>query len=344
MRYLIDLLDLQLFADGGGGAAGGDGGSAGTSAGETGVNPADAGRARLEELGVPKDKIRNNRAYAAPTVKEPEVINQPTETESEAEQAAAAENESPEAQTEQRKPTWDEIMADPEYKQEMSKLMRARVKESQAAQERLEKLTPALELISQHIGFDMTGDFDIEKFTEAIANDTNFYEKKADELGIDVELAKHIDTLERQQAQREQRDARQAEEQKMQEHFQKLQQQGEELKKTFPSFDLQTELQNPTFLRMTGPGVNLPVADAYYAIHREEIQKASMEIAAQKVSEKMANSIQSGKSRPVENGSRVQPASMSTFDFRNMTREQRDALRKRINEAAARGEKLYPGN
>lgn len=339
MHNFIDLRSLQLFADGG--AAGGEGAA---SAGDTGVNPVDAGQARLEALGVPKDKIRKTRAYAVPEAKAPEVRNQKAETEEKAEQAAAAEKESPEANV-SKKMSWDEIMADPDYKQEMSKIVRARTKEGQAAQERLDKLTPALELMVKHLGLDIPdiAEMDIDKFTEAVADDTKFYEKKADELGVSVDMAKHIDTLERQQAQREIMDRRSEKDRQMQEHFMKLQQQGEELKKTFPNFDLQKELQNPVFMRMTGPGVNLPVADAYYAVHREEIQRASMQIAAQTVSEKLSNSIQAGKSRPVENGAKTQPASMSTFDYRNMTREQRDALKKQIYAAQARGEKLYPG-
>lgn len=339
MHKLINLRSLQFFADGG--AAGGEGGA---PAGDTGVNPADAGQARLEALGVPRDKIRKNRAYAVPEVKAPEVRNQEAETDAKAEQAAAAEKDSPEADV-SKKPSWDEIMADPDYKQEMSKIVRARTKDGQAAQERLEKLAPALELMVKHLGLDIPNiaEMDIDKFTEAVANDTKYYEKKADELGVDVDLAKHIDTLERQQAQREDMDRRSEEERQMQEHYMKLQQQGEELKKTFPNFDLQTELQNPTFMRMTGPGINLPVADAYYAVHREEIQRASMQIAAQTVSEKLSNSIQAGKSRPVENGAQSQPASMSTYDYRNMTHEQRASLKKQIYAAHARGEKLYPG-
>jgi len=51
-------------------------------------------------------------------------------------------------------------------------------------------------------------------------------------------------------------------------HIEGLRQEGEELKKTFPNFDLQNELQNPVFRRMTAPGSGLTVADAYYAVHR----------------------------------------------------------------------------
>ena len=123
----------------------------------------------------------------------------------------------------------------------------------------------------------------------------------------------------------------------------KLEQQGEAMKKTFPNFDLRTELQNPVFARMTAPGVGLSVEDAYYAVHRNEIQTASMQVAAQKTAQKISNSIQAGSRRPAESGTSGQAPSVTTFDYRKASPEQREALKKRIREAAARGEKVYPG-
>lgn len=61
----------------------------------------------------------------------------------------------------------------------------------------------------------------------------------------------------------------------MREHFRSLAEQEAELKKTVPDFDLQRELQNPTFLRMTAPGSGLRVADVYFALHRQELQEAA---------------------------------------------------------------------
>jgi hypothetical protein len=94
---------------------------------------------------------------------------------------------------------------------------------------------------------------------------------------------------------------------------------------------------------MTSPNVGISVEDAYYAVHRNEIQTASMQIAAQKTAEKLSNAIQSGSRRPDESGVSSQAPSVSTFDYRNASRDQREALKKRIRDAAARGEKLYPG-
>ena len=68
-----------------------------------------------------------------------------------------------------------------------------------------------------------------------------------------------------------------------------------------------------------------------------------MQVTAQKTAQMISNSIQAGQKRPVENGTSGQAASVTSFDYRTASREQREALKRRIREAAARGEKLYPG-
>ena len=126
-------------------------------------------------------------------------------------------------------------------------------------------------------------------------------------------------------------------------HIRGLEQQGEAMKAAFPGFDLRRELQNPAFARMTAPDVGVSVEDAYYALHRGEIQSAAMQVTAQKTAQMISDSIRSGALRPVENGAASQGATISTFDYRGASREQREALKRRIRDAGARGEKLYPG-
>jgi hypothetical protein len=162
-------------------------------------------------------------------------------------------------------------------------------------------------------------------------------------MGVSVETAKRMDQLERDSARVQREQERTLEQQKIQQHIQKLEQQGEALKKVFPKFDLRKELQNPAFARMTAPNIGISVEDAYYAVHRNEIQAVAMQVTAQETAKKISNSIQSGQRRPVENGVSGQAASVTTFDYRNASREQREALKRQIREAAARGEKMYPG-
>lgn len=129
-------------------------------------------------------------------------------------------------------------------------------------------------------------------------------------------------------------------EQQFQNHFRELERQAEEMKLYFPGFDLRRELKNPVFARMTAPGVGLSVEDAFYAVHRRELQAAAVQAAKQQVS----NAIAAGAMRPRENGLSGQAPLVSSFDYRSASKEQREDLKRRIKQAAAEGKKLYPGN
>ena len=309
---------LQLFAEG----EGGDGAA-------TGVNTADAGQQRLLELGVPADKIRKNRAY---TRRNPEPHAQEA-TETTGEQAAAAETteEQPTAESAPKRMSWEEILADPEYKKEYDKNMQGaiqgRLKTAKAAEENLAALAPALELIARKHGQNAEN-IDYKALAKAVCDDDSMYEDLAVQMGTDVNTARKIDDLERDKA-----------------RYQRQQQQnlGDELKKVYPGFDLQKELQNPVFARMTSPSGGLTVKQAYHALHHEEIQAATAQAVAKETAKKLSNDIQSGQRRPAENGAAGQAPSVATFDYRKASREQREAFKKRILSEAANGRKVYPG-
>lgn len=325
-------LNLQLFAGEGTGEGGGEGAA-------PGENATVAAEQRLRELGVPEDKIRKRASKVAPKVPTQQATPQAT-----TEQSAPA-NDTPSEETKTNataRMSWDEIMADPEYNKQMQAVVQSRLRSAKNAEESLTKLTPALELLARKHNLDPTN-MDYDALAEAINNDRDYYEDKALEMGVPVETAMKIDQKERDDVRTKAQAERTLQEQKFQEHIQKLEQQGEALKKVFPSFDLRTELRNPAFARMTAPGVGLSVEDAYYAVHRNEIQVASMQATAQQTAKKISNAIQSGSRRPDEAGISSQAPSVTTFNYRNASIEQRNALKKRIRDAAARGEKLYPG-
>jgi hypothetical protein len=238
--------------------------------------------------------------------------------------------------------SWDEIMKDPEYNEQMQAVVRSRLKSAKGAEEALGKMTPALEVLARKYGLD-PANMDYDALAKKINDDDSYYEEKALEMGVSVDTAKKIDQMERNTEREKAQTERTLQEQKIQQHIINLEQQGEAMKKVFPNFDLRKELQNPAFARMTSPNVGISVEDAYYAVHRNEIQTAAMQATAQKTAEKISNAIQSGSRRPDESGASSQAASVSTFNYRNASKEQREALKKRIYEAAARGEKLYPG-
>ena len=111
----------------------------------------------------------------------------------------------------------------------------------------------------------------------------------------------------------------------------------------FPGFDLRRELQDPLFARLTAPNVGLGVEDAFYTVHRRQIQAASMEAAARNTALQFSNAVRSGALRPRENGAADQAPSVSTFDYRAASREQREDLKRRIRQAKAEGRRIYPG-
>lgn len=336
-------LNLQLFAGEGASGTGGDGGGEGASTGDNGA--VDAGQQRLRELGVPEDKIRKRAQRASARLPEGAVRSTPKEEsapKAEEQVAAAAENPTEETTTTPARMSWDEIMADPEYNRQMQSVVQSRLRSAKVAEEILAKLTPALELLAREHGMD-TENMDYEALAKAISEDDAYYEDKALEMGVPVETAKKIDQQERETGRQQREAERTLEQQKIQQHIQSLEQQGEAMKKIFPSFDLRTELKNPVFARMTSPSGGVSVEAAYYAVHHNELQTAAMQETAKRTAQNISNAIRSGSHRPDENGISGQAPSVTTFDYRNATKEQRNALKKRIRDAAARGEKLYPG-
>ena len=323
---------LQLFADG---ASGGDGGGEGAESGET---AADAGQQRLKELGVPENKIRKNRAYkfgkpSAEAVRKAEPQEKPQQ-----EVAAPAEQKDSqqEAQSTHRM-SWDEIVKDPEYNQELQKLIKARLRESGAYKDAMEALDPALELLARQYGIDL-GKKDYKALAQKITDDDHYYETKAMETGDSVETVKKLEQQEAELNRFRRQEAMNLEEQKINRHFSSLEQQGEALKAKFPGFDLRMELQNPVFARMTAPDSGLTVEDAYYAVHRAEIQSAQAKVIADQTAKQMANSIRSNAARPDESGSR-QGSSTVSFDYSKASRQQREELKRRIRS----GERILPG-
>lgn len=328
---------LQLFAGEGSGGSGAAAGGEGSAA-ATGENPADAGQQRLRELGVPEDKIRKNRAYrSAPKQTEAK----PAEVSQEQPEQAAAAQEAPPTEEKAPRMTWEEIMKDPEYNKQMQSVIQSRVRNSKAAQEAMDTMGPALEMLLKKHGLDPQKP-DYKALSQKIMDDDSLYEDKAYELNVPKDVAK---TLVKQEMdlQRYQRQEQISMQQRQNvEHFQRLEQQAEALKAQYPGFDLRAELQNPVFARMTDPKIGLSVEDAYYAVHRKDIQQAQAQVIAEQTAKQMSNAVRSNARRPDESGG-AQAPSVTHFDYKKATKEERKALKASIYAAAAKGQKIYPG-
>lgn len=325
---------LQLFADGTGDGGAATSGETSAAAGQnTGVNVSVAAEQtkttadRLAELGVPKEKLGRAKYGKA--------VNQPKADAQDA--AAPKEAEATETKDTAKRLTWDEIMADPDYNREMQKVVSSAKTKYKADAEGLEKLAPALQLLSKKYGVD-SGDYDA--IAKAVADDDEYYEDRAMELGVSTEVAKQLERSEAVARAAEAQKQQFINEQKLMEHLSKMNAQAVELQKKYPNFDLRKELDNPTFRRLTAPDLMFSLEDAYELVHRDEIKESIRQAALKASVQQVSNAVQSNRSRPSEGGvPKSSNASIQTFDYRNATREQREALKARIRS----GEKIYPG-
>lgn len=212
--------------------------------------------------------------------------------------------------------SWEQIMADPEYRSEYDRqvqsIVKKRLRDRQGNEERLKRLDTAMDEISKSIGLESA-------------------------QGQERDPAALVEAIRRERAERSSEAARRATQAR--EQLERLHQQEEALRRSVPDFDLKRELENPNFLRLTAPHTGLSLEEAYYAAHHRELgqrlARASLESAAQAVS--------AGRARPRElRGG--QSASTGSSDPRQMTREQREELKKRIYQARAQGKKLPYGS
>ena len=119
----------------------------------------------------------------------------------------------------------------------------------------------------------------------------------------------------------------------LREHLALLRAQAAEM----PGFDLEQALRDPAFVRLTAPGVGVSVRDAWYALHREETERRRNEENRAMLAKATAASAR----RPREGGGSGGTALIAA-DYRSLSRAEQLRVKKRIFEAGARGEKIYP--
>ena len=124
-------------------------------------------------------------------------------------------------------------------------------------------------------------------------------------------------------------------------HFASLCEQAEALREELPDFDLGAALRDPAFLRLTAPALGVGVREAWAALHRGEIESRAARRGAEEAKRQLALAAASGSLRPREGGG-LGAAALTRSDYRALSREAQQSLKRRILDAAARGEKVYP--
>ena len=159
---------------------------------------------------------------------------------------------------------------------------------------------------------------DIDALEKAFVNDTRFSDKKAYETGEDVEkLAKaDADSLElkKLRAKNAAEARKKAQEKTALEFRDNLVAQEKEMKKSFPDFNLDQELENPKMWDKLKRGE--PLKEAYVALHYDELQKK----VATDARTATVNSIAQGSNRVNESSASKSAPAASTTDFSGMSR------------------------
>lgn len=270
-------------------------------------------------------------------------IAQPTQQSSHAVQTGGADvqqtgqapQNAPVAQAQQNTESFEDLIAG-RYKADYEKRVKAAVNERlKGTKKTIQRFTPIMDVLGQRYGMD-TADMekvDFEALAQKLTEDKSFYEQEALERGIPVEELTERKRLELENTALRRTNAQALEEQRNREGFERLRQQFEEVRATYPGADLGMELENENFGRLVANGV--PARTAYEVIHMQELDQIKARAAAQVATQQAVASIQANGLRPQEGGTGTNQTPI-TFDPTKLTRQQREDIRKRVR----RGERI----
>lgn len=305
-------VDLQLFAEGGDGAAAAD------------------GEAAAEEKAVSAPAQSKGREAAAAEVDE---MLSPAE-EPDAEQDAAEGEEQDGAadksgtDPEAHRKAFGELMRG-EYNREFGEMI---VQATQKAYDSiLNEQGPVgriLNALGQKYG---TAPGDYEALAAAVeggvVKDDAYYEDMAMKKGISVQLAKEMDALESENAKHRAAEQQRAEAAKMEAIQQEWDAAVERIRAEDPDFDIKTALADPDFAQMLKLGVKME--DAYKARYFDDIMARKTAETAKKTESGVVERIRQRGARPSENGTNPGGAAVLKTDVSKLTPAQCEELERR---------------
>jgi len=304
--------DLQLFAEGGAGAAEGTGEAAAaekaTSAPVQGKGR-EAAAAEVDEMLSPAE--------------EPGAEEDTAEGE-EQDGAADKSGTDPEA----HRKAFGELMRG-EYNREFGEMI---VQATQKAYDSiLNEQGPVgriLNALGQKYG---TAPGDYEALAAAVeggvVKDDAYYEDMAMKKGISVQLAKEMDALESENAKHRAAEQQRAEAAKMEAIQQEWDAAAERIRAEDPSFDIKTALADPDFAQMLKLGVKME--DAYKARYFDDIMARRTTQTAKTVEKGVEARIRQRGARPSENGTNPGGAAVLKTDVSKLTPAQCEELERR---------------
>ena len=304
--------DLQLFAEGGDGAAEGTGEAA---AAEKAASAPAQGKGR-EAAAAEVDEMLS-------PAEEPGAEEDAAEGE-EQDGAADKSGTDPEA----HRKAFGELMRG-EYNREFGEMI---VQATQKAYDSiLNEQGPVgriLNALGQKYG---TAPGDYEALAAAVeggvVKDDAYYEDMAMKKGISVQLAKEMDALESENAKHRAAEQQRAEAAKMEAIQQEWDAAAERIRAEDPGFDIKTALADPDFAQMLKLGVKME--DAYKARYFDDIMARRTTQTAKTVEKGVEARIRQRGARPSENGTNPGGAAVLKTDVSKLTPQQCEELERR---------------
>lgn len=226
--------------------------------------------------------------------------------------------------------SFEELIKSKEYKAEADAFFKKKFgerygKKVKPLEDRNRRMSEILGLINERYELDVNSDSFLDDLEAKIADDSKLYEDAAYARGMDVDNYKTVRTAERIVEQTRIANEQREREKAVRSHIDNLAAQAEQLKERFPSFDIEMEIQNPTFKKLTDPvefgGDGLPVIAAFYALHHSDIEKGLGKAAVTQAKVAVAGAIAKNKARPAENGLSNNASAEVKRDIKSMTRE-----------------------
>ena len=303
--------DLQLFAEGGDGAAEG----AAPAAAEKAASAPAQGKGR-EAAAAEVDEMLS-------PAEEPGTEEDAAEGE---EQDGAADKSSTDPEAHRK--AFGELMRG-EYNREFGEMI---VQATQKAYDSiLNEQGPVgriLNALGQKYG---TAPGDYEALAAAVeggvVKDDAYYEDMAMKKGISVQLAKEMDALESENAKHRAAEQQRAEAAKMEAIQQEWDAAAERIRAEDPGFDIKTALADPDFAQMLKLGVKME--DAYKARYFDDIMARRTTQTAKTVEKGVEARIRQRGARPAENGTNPGGAAVLKTDVSKLTPAQCEELERR---------------
>ena len=207
------------------------------------------------------------------------------------------------------------------YKKRVEKVVKGRLKDSKEQAETLQKSQRVMQKLAQVYGVDPA---DFEAVEKAIDSDDNLYTQAAMDADMSVEAYKELMRTKAENAVYKKAQEEQLRQERIDETYRKWISDSEEVKKVYPNFDLETELQNPVFNGLLRNG--FPVQNAYESAHIQELMTSAMQAGVSVAERKIANNVAANQARPEENaGSRNSTATVKR-DVASLTPEELDEI------------------